>query len=76
MNKIEQLISEYTNINPFSGQIIIARQDEIIKRFEDGYRDFETKSNFSLSDSSFSSLKHPGRLLFKLIEDIHSELRE
>lgn len=46
MKNIEQIVNEYIDSNPFSGQVIIAKQDEIISRFEFGYKDFATKTPF------------------------------
>ena len=46
MANIEKVVNEYINSNPFSGQIIIAKQNEIIARFESGYKELEAKISF------------------------------
>lgn len=47
MKTIEKIIQKYMHINPFSGQIMIAQADKIIEKFEYGYKDFESLTNFS-----------------------------
>ena len=46
MKEIEHLFNKYISINPFSGQVMVARQNKIIDKLEYGYKDFETKSPF------------------------------
>ena len=46
MKEIAHLLNKYISINPFSGQIMVARQNKIIDKLEYGYKDFETKAHF------------------------------
>lgn len=46
MKEIKHILNKYISSNPFSGQVMVARQNKIIDKLEYGYKDFETKTPF------------------------------